>query len=389
MRDAAADSDRRRCCRIMSTFCSCGSKARATRSITAGDGEEALDEDPRAVPDLVLLDIMMPKIDGIGTVKRAEGRPSLPFIPVILVTAQGRREGRDRRARSRRRRLPDKAGRSCRPCSRGCGRCCGSRRCTTRFRRRRPAWSSRQPSWLPGIATLETRVAAQLGEIERIRRLKRFLAPQIAEADRGARRRRHSRKPSPRHRRRVLRSARVHRLFRDRRTRGRGGAAARISRRAGSADHRIARAPSTIFRATASWCSSMIRCPARTRPSGPPRWRSRCARRSAGLQTAWRRRGREIGFGVGIAQGYATLGQIGFADRVDYTRDRDGQQSRGTALRRRRGRPDSRQPPYRDRDRRDNAPRTYRRHRPQGAEPGGRGVQHRRAAGIAAPPARA
>jgi adenylate cyclase len=37
------------------------------------------------------------------------------------------------------------------------------------------------------------------------------------------------------------------------------------------------------------------------------------------LQHGWRRRGREIGFGVGIAQGYATLGQIGFAERVDYT----------------------------------------------------------------------
>jgi class 3 adenylate cyclase len=31
------------------------------------------------------------------------------------------------------------------------------------------------------------------------------------------------------------------------------------------------------------------------------------------------RRGRELGFGAGIAQGYATLGQIGFADRSGYT----------------------------------------------------------------------
>ena len=37
------------------------------------------------------------------------------------------------------------------------------------------------------------------------------------------------------------------------------------------------------------------------------------------LIAAWRRRGRELGFGVGIAQGYATLGQIGFADRSGYT----------------------------------------------------------------------
>jgi adenylate cyclase len=37
------------------------------------------------------------------------------------------------------------------------------------------------------------------------------------------------------------------------------------------------------------------------------------------LIAAWRRRGRALGFGAGIAQGYATLGQIGFADRSGYT----------------------------------------------------------------------
>jgi adenylate cyclase len=37
------------------------------------------------------------------------------------------------------------------------------------------------------------------------------------------------------------------------------------------------------------------------------------------LTAAWRRRGRVLGFGAGIAQGYATLGQIGFADRSGYT----------------------------------------------------------------------
>ena len=37
------------------------------------------------------------------------------------------------------------------------------------------------------------------------------------------------------------------------------------------------------------------------------------------LQVEWRKRGRAIGFGLGIAQGYATLGQIGFAERVGYT----------------------------------------------------------------------
>jgi class 3 adenylate cyclase len=40
---------------------------------------------------------------------------------------------------------------------------------------------------------------------------------------------------------------------------------------------------------------------------------------AADVVRAWRRHGHDIGFGVGVSQGYATLGQIGFAERVDYT----------------------------------------------------------------------
>ena len=37
------------------------------------------------------------------------------------------------------------------------------------------------------------------------------------------------------------------------------------------------------------------------------------------LISGWRRLGRDLGFGAGIAQGYATLGQIGFSERSGYT----------------------------------------------------------------------
>jgi adenylate cyclase len=40
---------------------------------------------------------------------------------------------------------------------------------------------------------------------------------------------------------------------------------------------------------------------------------------AATLVAHWRERGRELGFGAGIAQGYATLGQIGFSERSGYT----------------------------------------------------------------------
>ena len=39
-------------------------------------------------PDLILLDIMMPKMDGIEVCRRIKGDPSLPFMPIIMVTAK-------------------------------------------------------------------------------------------------------------------------------------------------------------------------------------------------------------------------------------------------------------------------------------------------------------
>ena len=55
---------------------------------TAADGEEALERVTELAPDLVLLDIMMPKLDGIETVRRLKADEALQHIPVILVTAR-------------------------------------------------------------------------------------------------------------------------------------------------------------------------------------------------------------------------------------------------------------------------------------------------------------
>ncbi|MEX2109627.1 MAG: diguanylate cyclase [Gemmatimonadaceae bacterium] len=53
----------------------------------AGDGQAALDAVYRQCPDLILLDVMMPKLDGIEVVRRLKSNPALPFIPVIMQTA--------------------------------------------------------------------------------------------------------------------------------------------------------------------------------------------------------------------------------------------------------------------------------------------------------------
>lgn len=56
--------------------------------ITAPDGEVGLKRAIEELPDLILLDILMPKMDGLEVCRRIKGDPSLPFMPIILVTAK-------------------------------------------------------------------------------------------------------------------------------------------------------------------------------------------------------------------------------------------------------------------------------------------------------------
>src|SRR5215213_1777015 len=148
-------------------------EAQGYEVIEAGDGEDGLAKARELKPDLILLDVMMPKIDGIEVVRQLKADAGLRSIPVILVTAkadtkdvvQGLDAGGDdyltkpfehsallARVRSmlRQKALTD----------------------TVHEQARQLAdWN----------AALEERVAAQVREIERIGRLRRFLPPQIAD----------------------------------------------------------------------------------------------------------------------------------------------------------------------------------------------------------------
>jgi DNA-binding response OmpR family regulator len=57
---------------------------------TSKDGEEALAEIARAAPDLVLLDVMMPKIDGFSVCKTIKDNPEWKDVRIIMLTARGR-----------------------------------------------------------------------------------------------------------------------------------------------------------------------------------------------------------------------------------------------------------------------------------------------------------
>ena len=58
--------------------------------VTALDGEQALERVAEQKPDLIVLDIMMPKLDGYETCKMLKADESTRAIPVILLSAKGR-----------------------------------------------------------------------------------------------------------------------------------------------------------------------------------------------------------------------------------------------------------------------------------------------------------
>ena len=62
--------------------------ARGYETLTASDGEEALNVGIGQQRDLILLDVMVPKMDGLEVCRRLKADASLPFMPMILVTAK-------------------------------------------------------------------------------------------------------------------------------------------------------------------------------------------------------------------------------------------------------------------------------------------------------------
>ncbi len=180
---------------------------------TAADGEEGLRRIRELTPDLILLDIMMPKLDGISVVRTIKQDPFLCSIPVILITAksdsrdivQGLEAGGDdylikpfdhaallARVRSmlRQKNLYDTVQDQARQLA---------------------AWNT----------TLEERVADQVDRIERIGRLRRLLPPQVADlVVASADHEQSARQSSAGDNGRLLRSARLHGLRRTGAARG-------------------------------------------------------------------------------------------------------------------------------------------------------------------------
>jgi adenylate cyclase len=276
----------------------------------AENGERALAVAHEVAPDVVLLDVMMPKIDGFEVCRRMKGDPTLGFVPIVMVTARtdskdvvtGLNAGADEYLTK----PIDHAALVARV------------RSMLRIKElhdRVEAQAVELASW---NRMLEQRVAEQLEQIERVSRLKRFLSPQIAELILSS----STYEPLASHRRQVtivfgdLRGftafaeiaepEEVMAVMRE----YHATLGSLIHEFEGTLERFLGDGIMVIF-------GDPIPCPDPCERAVQMAVAMRG--RLSELSSKWRRERHELGFGVGIAYGYATLGAIGFEDRSEYS----------------------------------------------------------------------
>jgi len=277
--------------------------------LQAADGEEALIAAKEHLPDLILLDVMMPKLDGVEVCRQLKSDASLPFIPIILVTAKADSKdvvaGLDAGADEYLAKPVDQMALMARV------------RSVLRLKELHDQVRAQAADLESWNRTLEQRVSEQLSEIDRMGRLRRFLSPQVAELilssgdDR------------------ILESHRraITVLFCDLRgftafseTTEPEEVMAVLREYHDVIGNLIHKYEGTVERFAGDAIMVLFNDPL---PCPDPSVRAvkmamEMREQVAELTRKWRRSGHELGFGVGIAHGYATLGRIGFEGRFDY-----------------------------------------------------------------------
>jgi len=271
--------------------------------VEATDGEQALAKVAETLPDLVLLDIMMPKIDGLEVVRRLKADKSLPFIPVVLVTAKASPKdvvaGLDAGGDDYLTKPIDH----------------GALVARVRAMLRIKALHDEVQTLNQG---LEAKVKAQVEELERVGKLRRFLSPQLAQAIAAS----GEEKVLANHRREIVA------LFCDLRGFTSFAETAEpedimgvLAEFHGTLGPLIRKYDGTLDRFLGDGMMVFFNDPL---PCPDPA--DRAAKLAIDMREAiaklvpeWAKRGHSLGFGIGMAQGYATLGRIGFEDRFDYT----------------------------------------------------------------------
>jgi class 3 adenylate cyclase/CheY-like chemotaxis protein len=277
--------------------------------ITASDGGEALAVATEQQPDLILLDVMMPEIDGLEVCRRLKADPSLPFMPIILVTARADSKdvvaGFGAGADEYLTKPVDQDALVARV--RSMLRIKSLHDTTESLATRLAEWNK----------DLEQRVQEQVALLERLGRLKRFFSPQLAELIVAG----DTDDPLKSHRREVTV------IFLDLRGFTAFAESAEpeevmtvLREYHAEMGRLILEHEGTLERFTGDGMMIFFNDPIPVPNPAERAIRMAVAMRSrvTELIGKWRKRDYDLDFGVGIAQGYATIGAIGFEGRWDY-----------------------------------------------------------------------
>ncbi len=284
--------------------------------LTATDGEKALAVAREQQPDLILLDLMMPKMDGLEVCRHLKSDSSLPFMPVIMVTAKADSKdivaGLDAGGDEYLTKPVDQAALVARVKS--MLRIKALHDTVQEQAARLEAQSIQLAEW---NKTLEKRVAEQVAQLERLGRLKRFFSPHLAELIVAG----DQEDPLKSHRREVtvvFLDLRGFTAFAE--TSEPEEVMGVLREYHAEMGRLILTHEGTLERFTGDGMMIFFNDPVPVPNPAERAIRMAVAMRDrvAELVQKWRKRGYDLDFGVGIAQGYATIGAIGFEGRWDY-----------------------------------------------------------------------
>ena len=276
--------------------------------VSANDGRAALELVESANPDLMLLDVLMPQMDGYAVCRRLREHEGTAVLPVIMVTADAGPE---------KTKAIDAGADDLISKPFNHDELLARVRSLLRIKRYHDTIKTQAAELLELNGTLEERVQAQVDELERLQRLRRFLSPQLADAivcsgDES-----------------ILRSHRrqVAMFFAD--LRGWTSFVDTIEPEElmhvlgefhGTIGGLVRRFDATVGFLEGDGVQLFFNDPIEVPDAALRAVRLGCAllEEMAELTPQWRKRGYDLDFGAGIALGFATCGEVGFEGRSDY-----------------------------------------------------------------------
>jgi class 3 adenylate cyclase/CheY-like chemotaxis protein len=275
--------------------------------VTATSGMDALEKIASEQLDLILLDIVMPGMDGYEVCRRVRTDPKTCLLPIVMITASGDQEKIKAIEAGADDFIPKPFNQP---------ELLARVKSLLRVKEYYDTIQTQAAELAEWNHTLEMRVQQQLEELERLNRLRRFLSPQLAEVISTG-----GEDLLKSHRREVAV------VFCDLRGFTSFAETSEPEELMGALreyhtamGHIIHEYEGTVGHFAGDGLMIFFNDPLPC--SNPP---ERAVRMAAAMRqqmedvtAGWRRRGYTLGFGVGIALGYATLGQIGYEGRFDY-----------------------------------------------------------------------